>query len=523
MFDDEFTYDQDEPELDENGLIMEDDDDYDYDNDDDDEDDDDEDDDSEEESAKDRRKKLRSKHVDKHIKKLDKDIHGIFMRPESKIPTDISDSVKKSAKSIPETTKEIFADEELKPTDKAIASAEVAKRTVKTSTKKIGDETTGKLVREGLKKVIEMTAPYSYAAIAIVCAIVVILVIGLAIMVALSGATSGAAGATEPENMTESFAIKSDYFYGTRSIYIDEAALINSLQSSYKQYVSDVIVEIENQGIDVKIEIITIDEETQQPNQLTNESNSHYNSLSVRIGNSIANKNETNFNNVIYEAIPYFGLTETEQSTVNNLIVNYIKNNSLYQLITAENFPNDLAEQLNGISSLEYIKNRCEKVMIKDEIATDTGIVGIEQRNYIASIYMPNKDLLIIANSVCVATEHSDDVINFASFIHQSSGDTMLESAQTLDDGKNLIDPIDGVITPVSAFTAINTENIEAFKNGVCLLDIIRQTSASLFQQNEDGVYTWKPNIDSFLYLTFSGNNEPFIFTDLRMDMAEAS
>ncbi|MBO5909940.1 MAG: hypothetical protein J6Q15_00375, partial [Clostridia bacterium] len=91
-------------------------------------------------------------------------------------------------------------------------------------------------------------APYIGIALLIILAIILVIVIIVAIV-------SFFQGKSDPANMSTNTYVTSEYFYGTRSVYIDENELINSLQLSYKQYVLDVVDNFEenNPSIDITI------------------------------------------------------------------------------------------------------------------------------------------------------------------------------------------------------------------------------------------------------------------------------
>jgi len=236
---------------------------------------------------------------------------------------------------------------------------------------------------------------------------------------------------------------------------------------------------------------------------------------------------EATFNSALNDAIPYFGLTADQQADVNQIIVDYIKDRALY-LYGESDLPSDLVDNLNNNTDLDYIECRCEKVMIKDEIATEEGLSEIEQRNYVASIYMPNKDINVLDYSMCVSTKTPDKPVAVSSLLEIDGISTSLVLDSTdLSDGKRLLDPIDGNATQIAQFKAIDTNNPEAFADGVSLIEAIRILGKEKFTliqtEDEESVYTWKPSgEDSMLYLMFaSDEGSPFIFSDFAMDMVE--
>ena len=495
-------------------------------------DEDDEDDEAKKEAEEKERKgkaaKIKKKLKDDSKKKLVAKIGMTFLNPATTIPADIQQSLKETGKSIKDTSQKAMQNQILKPQEKAEAVKEIALENAKVGAKETVIQTILKAIREVIKKLYK-TAPvaaYVWAATAIIVAILFVLLIILAIMIACSGSASGGAAATEPQYMTENFSITSEYFYGVRTAYIDEDALISSLKQSYQHYVSDVIVEIEESGIDVKIDIITINEETKLPDPVQGDSVTHYNTLSLNIGNAIAGKSETEFTSALYNEIPYFGLTAEQQSNANSIIVKYIKDNSLFTLTSAESFPDDIVSQLDSNSSLDYIENLCEKVMIRDYIAEENGLKDVQQLNYVGSIYMPNTDLIITRLSTAVSTPTPENQVE-AECVLQNGEDISTITSGTTDssDGKLILDSVDNSSLELSKFTSVSDNN-EIFANGISLLEALRLvsknetegTGSNYFrkQTNDDGleVYTWMPGCETFLYISYKSDNK-FIFSDL--------
>lgn len=495
-------------------------------------------DDKKSEAKKESKEKSRKEKAEEYKKKLKDDakkglmskITTTFLNPASQIPADIQQSLKETGKTIKETSQKAMQSDQLKPHEKAAAVKEIATETTKTGAKQTAIETILKIAREALKRAVEATSPWSWLVIAILVAVAIILIILLAIMVACSGGAAGGEASTEPEYMTENFSITSECFYGIRAAYIDEDLLISSLQQSYKQYTSDVIVEIEENGIDVTIDIITINEETRLPNPVSSSSEPHYNTLSLSIGNSIAGQSESSFNNTLYNAISYFGFNESQQSDVNDIIVNYIKDNSLFTLTSAESFPDDLVDQLNSNPDLDYVENLCEKVMIKDYIASDSGLKDVEQLIYVGSVYMPNKDITITDLSTVISTTTPEYPIEGECILKTTEGDTVLVSGTSdSSDGKLLFDSIEDSNLELPKFNSINSGDTKAFSGGISLFEALRLGHSdgkdySLFfqkQTNENGdeVYSWKPADEKTLYLTYKSDSK-FIFTDLIFEIA---
>ena len=83
---------------------------------------------------------------------------------------------------------------------------------------------------------------------------ILIILLLIVVIAAIGSAVAFFQSKTDPANMSANSCITTEFFYGTRSVFVDEEALINSLQLSYKQYVVDVIENIdENNSITINI------------------------------------------------------------------------------------------------------------------------------------------------------------------------------------------------------------------------------------------------------------------------------
>ena len=486
--------------------------------------DDEDDEDDEDAKGKKAAQQRKSKLKNDSKKNLSDKIKKIFANLGTTIPQDIEKATNETTKSIKDTAKKIKQDDLLKRKDKAETIASVSRGNTVEGTKVIAQESIKKLGRELIKN----TAPISLIVIGCILAVFAILLF-LQLLLGVLGAGGIGSGVNEPENMTSNYSITSDCFSGIRTAYIDADVLTSALQQNYKQYVSDVIVEIEKNSIDITISTITINAETKQPNPLDEGSNTYYNALALAIGNTVANKSETSFNSFLYNSIPYFGLTSAQQSTVNSLIVNYIKDNSLYT--SSQSFPNNIEDQLNTSSALSYIRNCCQKVMIKDYISDENGLKNVEQLIYVGSVYMPNKDIVITDLSTAVTTTTPDKPVT-AEVVAKIGQQTLITKSGTTysTDGKLVIDTVDNSKLELPAFTGTLSDT-QAFANGVSLFEALRLISptgdSTLYsqyfqQQTIDGalVYTWMPTCQNVLYITFKSESK-FIFSDILFNLAK--
>ena len=186
---------------------------------------------------------------------------------------------------------------------------------------------------------------------------------------------------------------------------------------------------------------------------------------------------------------------------------------------------------VDGEHDLSYITNLCEKVMIKDELAGEEGLTDIQQRNYIASIYMPKHDVSI-THAVYTINGKSGTFAKHFQVIEENGSNKTIHSEKTLSGDVNFATGIDLGNAKIKQFTSINSENISDFSSGISLFEAVKRTPQGLqyFQQTEQtvngetiDVYTWKPTCNSLFYLTFGNNpndpdqemsNNKFIFTE---------
>lgn len=367
-----------------------------------------------------------------------------------------------------------------------------------------------------LAKAFAAIGPYGWLAILIILLVIIVIVATIAIVAFFKNKT-------DPENMSTNSVITSEYFYGTRSVYIDENALTNSLQLSYKQYVIDVVENFEenNPSIDITITLPTIAE-----NEIfTNETqvDQHITNLSLGIANIVAT-GVSEYSNIdfatLYPQIQYFGLSAEQLELTKTFISDYINENTLYSTQDSGiNITNLINQTLTTDADLQYILNLAEKVMIKDEIASESGLENIGIRQYIASIYMPNKDIVIESSSYIISSP--DEVFTAKSkLIEENNGtETVHREKETTDNSDIITGFISGKLN-VKKFTCIDENNTTAFSAGLSLFDALRLSTEYInyFTLNADGVFTWKPNCDSLYYLTFEAET-PFIFTDFDINI----
>lgn len=488
--------------------------------------------------AKEKKRKAKAEQIKKQLKdeskkKLIPKITATFMNPASKIPADIQTSLKETGKTIKDSSQKALKNNVLKPEEKEETIKEVTVETAKTGAVHTVFQTVLKAIREALKKLYTTApvAPYAWAITAAIVMYIIYFLIFLAIVIAISSAVAGATASTEPEYMTENFSITSEHFYGIRTAYIDETILSDALELSYKQYVIDILEDIDNtQSISITITLPEVSEDKPLVNDTLVGEDIEKMSLGVAkiaAGKSVSDS-VSDFD-LLYPEIDYFGLTETEVENVNDFITNYLTD---YSIVDTGESSSTVAELVDiATEKLTYINNLCEKVMIRDHIADEMGVKDVNELIYVGSIYMPNKDITVTALSTAITTTTPENPVK-AECIAKNGENILFSSSGTTasDDGKLVLDSVDNSSIEIFEFTSIDTANTEAFTRGVSLFEALRLGSkegkdySTFFQKQttEDGTefYTWIPSCTNIMYITYESSN-PFIFSDLIFETAD--
>lgn len=374
---------------------------------------------------------------------------------------------------------------------------------------KAGAKAAGK-AGAGILKAIAPYIPYILLALLIIILIIVIIV-------AIVSIVSFLTAKSDPENMKTNPYVNSSYFYGIRTVYIDTEALVDALELSYKQYVVDVFEEIETDNPSVTISV-TLPDEFDNSTDI----DTHITNMASGIANIVATgtANYTNVDyNALYPQIEYFGLTAEQGDKTNDFITQYVNDNSL--LTSSDSIDvNAIIDTAMEKENVKYIYNRCEKVMIKDEIATTEGLVGMEERQYIGSIYMPNSKVRVDSLTYTIAST-SEEFHCYSKLIELNGGTETIQREKETKDNADIITGFSLGKSIIEAFTSIDTENVNAFSNGLSLFTAMSMAPeyVSYFSINPDtSVYTWKPADTSMLYYTYDASTK-FIFTDFHLNV----
>lgn len=353
-----------------------------------------------------------------------------------------------------------------------------------------------------------LAAALPYIGIALLIIIAIIIVV-----VAISSIVAFLQDKTDPENMTSNAYVTNEYFYGIRVSYIDEQALADSLQLSYKQYAVDVFENIETNNPNITINITLPEEGFNNTTQV----DQHITNISLAMANIVATGNSEYQNiefSTLYPQIEYFGLTSNQGTVTKDFLIDYITDNNLITIGDG-----DLSSIIsNALTTppLQYIYNRCEKVMIKDEIASESGLTDIAQRKYVGSVYMPNKDIVITSSIITVSNEYADCTNNIA-IVEEKNGSQNILKEKEITDNIDVVTGFEIGDVELKKFISIDSDNLEKFSAGISLFEAVKLNS-NYFTLTQDNIYTWKPTDTSLYYITFKCNTQ-FIFGDFDLNV----
>ena len=428
----------------------------------------------------------------------------------NKTPFDKSfESAKEKAKETTEAAKE-----------KAIEIADKVKDNAKSAidASKAALAKAGEAIKAALAKLVEVLGPYIGWILLALLAIIIIIVVIVAVVVAVGAVVNK----MDPANMINNDYLTSEYFYGRRIVYIDDEKLADSLELSYKQYVIDVVENFEenNPNIDIVITLPNPTGKSLLDNTTTLDT--HVSNLYLGIANIVATSSN-DYQNVnfdtLYPLINYFGFTDGQKALVSTFIANYIVINNLYSTSDAVDVISLMTETINNDADLQYMYQQYEKIMIKDEIATPEGLVDVEQRQYVASIYMPSKNIDITRVTYTLVNENEDFATNIKLIeVNNGNETTHLDNGLKIDNA-NLFNGFTLGKVSLSAFKSIDASNLHRFSEGLSLFEAIKSLPDDIqcFQTDaQSGVYTWKPVDSSALYLEFEANNK-FIYSEFDM------
>ena len=499
---DNFNYDGDDIELDDNGLpvdVITDDEEYDQ--------------GEEGQNLLEKGKELYDKGKEayesgKKVYEKGKEIHD-----KAKKTKETADTVKKTADTVKKTA------DAAKKVDSATKTVKVIK-TTKDGTK-IAKVVGGASKGGGIIKALAAIGPYGWLAILIVLVIIIVFLIVVAVVAWIDGKTN------ENALKTNSY-ITSEHFYGIRTAYVDDQALLDALQLSYKQYAVDLITQLgEHPDIAIKISL---------PNNFDNSTaiNPLITNISLTIGNIVAN-NLTGYSGVsfatIYPSINHFGLTQDQSNVLNDFLDDYLINNNIVSVETGVDLSTELAN-VTSSHELSYMFTLCEKVMIKDFISSNSGLDGIEKTWFVGSVYMPNTAITLSDMSYTINNQHADRTLS-VKLIEVSNGTENILIEKSFDENSSdveIFNPPNNTKVKLQKFTSINEENLRMYSQGLTLFDAIKlmPEDEQYFKQveiNNNGseitVYTWKPTDENALYLEFDSVGR-FIFGEFSLNIEAA-
>ncbi len=424
-----------------------------------------------------------------------------------------ADDLPKDSSSPHKNTKEAAESAKEKAKDAAEAVKDKAKTAVDAT--KAALTKAAEAIKAAAAKIAELLAPY-IGWILLALLIIIVIIILIFCVVAAVGVI---ASKLDPANMINNEYLTSEYFYGRRIVYIDDDALANSLELSYKQYVVDVITNFEdnNPNVDITITLPELNGGVIADNSIA--IGQHISNLSLGIANIVAN-NSNDYVGVdfatLYPLINYFGFSDGQHSSVANFIADYIVLCGLYSTSESVDMLSLIKTTIDTDADLQYMHHQYEKVMIKDEIASKDGLADVAQRQYVASIYMPNTNIEITRVTYTLVNEN-EEFDTSIKLIELNNGSEKIHLDNGLkNDNTSLFNGFTIGKVSLNRFESIDVSNISRFSSGLSLFEAVKSlpSDTECFKQDaETGTYSWKPLDSSVLYLEFEANNK-FIYSE---------
>lgn len=356
--------------------------------------------------------------------------------------------------------------------------------------------TTGGTVAGGVA-----TAGGTTAGLAI-CWPIVIAVLVIFLILIISASITVATENADEENGTITYqTITDENFYGVRTVYIDHTELATQLQNSYKDYCLDIFnILKENSAISLTLN-------TDDPSNLDSSTSLALNNLSIGIGNIIATGN-SDFNEIefasLYNNIQYFGISNDKLPTVNEFICNYLISNNLATSTSSQSIEELINTALQD-TRLEYIKNQCEKVMIKDIVAGENGF-GTIKSNLKGIIYLPKKQVTLSNLQYNIRVNDDADTVNMKIISNNGSTSTTLQEENIdISWNENLCfsEFDEDLELSVGQYGNVGSNENPLYLESVSLFTLLKNSS-NLAQK--DGIYTWTPT-EKCIYLIFESTN----------------
>lgn len=401
----------------------------------------------------------------------------------------------------PEKTKKMKLSDLIKFVTSSESKSEKAKEMVKQEIKK---KIKQKAMKTGLRSMLMAGGP-----------ILIIVVIALLLVFLIPMIASAFVG-SDQESMMSNSTMTSEYFYGMRTAYIDDEQLTNELQLSYKNYIVDVLDTLdENSDITLQITLPIIEDNSTTVN-------AHINNLSIGIGSIVATGSanpNANFND-LYSLITHFGLTKEEFDLTHSFISDYISSNTVVSVKNGANLNNLLLDAMNDDRN-SYMLNVCDKVMIKDYMATEAELNIADSYNFVASVYMPKQNIVMSNISYRIRFENEEELVNLKAV---SNNETLLDYTTTTP--WNDMETISLNLASATTFTCIDTSNLTTYSEGVSLFKAIQlmPSGAEYFKKNEDNIYSYLPNQEGAYYILFtSTNGTPFQFKEYNIEIVSTN
>lgn len=379
----------------------------------------------------------------------------------------------------------------------------------------------GKLIKKGSFIVKLFVPPTLYITLGVLAAIILLIII-IAIVSALSDAPYENVDVGNGVFDTAQ-GITGEQFYGARIVYRDDEKAVKDLEYYYENLSTNYLSNVgELTGVTLKIDL----EYSTRPEEVT---------ALIEIMANVISGSETALSlEESLKLIDHFGYTDYELNSIRVEFITYITSNldKYYTLDTSytKNFETDLEwvfninySKLNTISKLYYVK---DVLLTGDEM-----ISGLENKNYMAMIYMPRTNVEISEASYMfhILEGQENAKINFKMIsVDNGTENVIIENevdsswwgdneAEQISETEKInlnlssfisIDHDENILTGVSSYSLIyndeylslQTENIARYFK----INTITGTDGEAYEYYE---IDYLPSLDdSYLYLSFDAN-----------------
>ena len=366
--------------------------------------------------------------------------------------------------------------------------------------------------------------------------LVAILVVGIIAYIISSLFGGGSDG--EKPSMSAQFGVNGQDFYGCRVVYSDEEQSQIEMIENYINSIRDSIESAENSTLDITIDLPAEDYDFTNfdESEFAEAYGNAYNLLDLMVDevystDTSVSDGETTDDSTLslmekIDGIEYFGFDSELASAISAIISTYINDNDLYQILDdsgdTANIEQDIVNSINiYFNGLDNI--RTEKLFIKDFIFEDSDdmMSGITEKNYVALIFMPKRQVEFSYFSFMIGNADFDNIN-----LYIQNGEQIIDLNGQVWTTENeggetyLFESDNNLNLSTNQFSDIDLNNINYLTNGLSLIDIVNgEIDYNIYlevQTSEDSktYLTWK---DDGIIVRFE-SVEPFVFVEFETD-----